>query len=209
MTKLVDFSQKISELWTDTTDSAIEGINKVTTYSSDRFNDITEQAKTSLEGSLNQADNFSGYLVNSIQTGLNSLLNDWFANHPLIFWLCQHPIVTLIGTFIIGVILWRLLAAIAFVITTAIDKVWLWIFRAPVLFFQSLFEVKEKIPAAAETPQITINPTQFKQIINQLNQIQAQQKAIIQEINTLKQTNNRDKSNLLIIDKTQNSELGS
>ncbi|MDJ0688203.1 MAG: hypothetical protein QNJ41_06825 [Xenococcaceae cyanobacterium MO_188.B32] len=206
MTKLANLSQKISELWTDTTDSAIKGINTVTTYSGDRLNDITEQAKTSLEGSLNQADNFSGYLVNSIQTRLNSLLQDWLANHPFIFWLCQHPIITVIGTFIIGVILWRLLTAIANAIASAIDKVWLWIFRAPILLLKSLFGVSEKVPVAEEKLQITIDPAQFQQIITQLHQIQAQQQLIIQEINTLKQTQEIAKSNLVIIDTTKESE---
>ena len=107
MTKLIDFSQKISELWTDTTDSAVEGINAVTNYSSDRLSDITEKAKISLETSLNQADNFSSYLINNMQTRFNSLLNDWFAEHPLILWLYQHPIITLVTTFVVAVILWR------------------------------------------------------------------------------------------------------
>lgn len=209
MTKLADFSDKFSELWTDTTDSAVKSINKVTTYSSDRFNDITEQAKTSLEGSLNQADNFGSYLANSMQTGLNSFLHDWFLQHPFVFWLYQHPIITVISTFIIGVILWRLLAAIAFMITTTIDKVWLWIFRSPMLFFQSLFGDSSKLPAAEDRLEITINPTQFKQIIHQLNHIQAQQQSIIQEINTLKKTHQIEKPNLLIIDKTHNSEIKS
>ena len=209
MTKLVDLSQKFSELWTDTTDSAIKGINTVTTYSSDRLSDITEQAKTSLEGSLNQADNFSGYLINSMQTRLNSLLNNWLANHPVMFWLSQHPIITLVTAFVLGVILWRLLTAIAFVITNTIDKVWLWIFRSPILLFKSLFGIKEKVVAEEEQLELTINPAQFKQIINQLNQITVQQKLIIQEIKTLKQTNHIDKPNLLIIDKTKETEVRS
>ena len=207
MTKLVDLSQKFSELWTDTTDSAIKGINTVTTYSSDRLSDITEQAKTSLEGSLNQADNLSGYLINSMQTRLNSLLNSWLANHPIMFWLSQHPIITLVTAFVLGVILWRLLTAIAFVITNTIDKVWLWVFRSPILLFKSLFGVNEKVVAEEEHLELTINPAQFKQIINQLNQITAQQKLIIQEIKTLKKTNNIDKPNLLIIDKKQKPEV--
>ncbi|MGK7936371.1 MAG: hypothetical protein AB4206_11345 [Xenococcaceae cyanobacterium] len=207
MTKLIDFSQKISELWADTTDSAVEGINAVTDYSSDRFSNLTEKAKTSLEASLNQADNFSGYLISNMQTKFNSLLNDWFVEHPLIFWLYQHPIITLVTTFVVAVILWRLLAAIALLITTAVDKVWLWLFRSPVLFFQSLFGVKEKVPVEPEKLEITINPAQFQQIMTQLNQITAHQKLIIQEINTLKQTRNLDKLNWLIIDRNQESEV--
>ena len=187
MTKLADFSAKITELSTNTTDSVFKGFNKVTTYSSDRLNDLTKQAKLSLEGGLNQADNFSGYLVNSMQTRLNSLLNDWLVNHPVIFWLSQHPLITLVTAFVLGVILWRLLAAIAFVITATIDKVWLWIFRSPVLLLKSLFGVSETTSLEEEKLEITINPTQFKQIITQLNQITAQQQLIIQEINTLKQ----------------------
>ena len=203
MTKLGNLSQNISELWADTTDSAVKGINTVTTYSSDRLNDLTEKAKISLEDSFNQADNFTSYLLSSMQTGFNSLLHDWFAHHPLMFWLYQHPLITLITTFVLGVILWRLLAAIAFVITSAIDKVWLWVFRSPVLLLKSLFGSGEKIPAAEDKLEITINPAQFKQIINQLNQITAQQQLIIQEINTLKQIHNIDKPNLWVIDKNQ------
>ena len=206
MTKLGNLSQKISELWADTTDSAVKSINTVTTYSSDRLNDLTEKAKISLEDSFNQADNFTSYLLSSMQTGFNSLLHDWFANHPLMFWLYQHPLITLITTFVLGVILWRLLAAIAFVITSAIDKVWLWVFRSPVLLLRSLFGVKEQIAKEEERLEITINPAQFKQIITQLNQINAQQQLIIQEINTLKQSHKIAKSKLLIIDTTKESE---
>ncbi|MDJ0633968.1 MAG: hypothetical protein QNJ34_12330 [Xenococcaceae cyanobacterium MO_188.B29] len=209
MTKLIDFSQKISELWTDTADSAVEGINAVTNYSSDRLSDITEKAKISLETSLNQADNFSSYLINNMQTRFNSLLNDWFAEHPLILWLYQHPIITLVTTFVVAVILWRLLAAIALLITTAIDKVWLWLFRSPVLFFKSLLGIEEKAPVEQEKLEITINPDQFKQIINQLNQITAQQKLIIEEINTLKQNQEIAKPNLLFVDKTKQSKAKS
>ena len=205
MTKLGNLSQKISELWADTTDSAVKSINTVTTYSSDRLNDLTEKAKISLEDSFNQADNFTSYLLSSMQTGFNSLLHDWFAHHPLMFWLYQHPLITLITTFVLGVILWRLLAAIAFVITSAIDKVWLWVFRSPVLLLRSLFGVREQIAKEEEGLEITINPAQFKQIITQLDRINAQQQLIIQEINTLKQSHEIAKSKLLIIDTTKES----
>ena len=207
MTKLIDFSQKISQLWNDTADSAVESINEVTNYSSDRFSNLTEKARISLEASLNQADNFSSYLISNMQTRFNSLLNDWFAEHPLILWLYQHPIITLFTTFVAAVILWRLLAAIALLITTAVDKVWLWLFRSPVFLIKSLLGIEEKVAVEPEKLAITINPEQFKQIINQLNQITAQQKLIIQEINTLKQTRNLDKLNLLIIDRNQESEV--
>ncbi|MGK7947244.1 MAG: hypothetical protein AB4368_00170 [Xenococcaceae cyanobacterium] len=209
MTKLTDLTQKISELWTDTTDSAVQSIDRVTNYSSDRLNELTEKAKTSLEASLNQADNFSGYAIDSLQTKLNSVINNWLAHHPLIFWLYKHPIITLISAFIIGVILWRLLAAIAFVITTTIDRVWLWVFHSPILFWQSFFGKKEELPPAENKLEITINSRQFEQIIERLDRIQAEQRAIVQEINNLKQTHNLDKSNLLIINKTQNSEINS
>ena len=69
-----------------------------------------------------------------------------------------------------------------------------------------LFGVSEQVPVAAEKLQITIDPAQFQQIITQLHQIQAQQQLIIQEINTLKQTQEIAKSNLVIIDTTKESE---
>lgn len=141
-----------------------------------------------------------------MQIGFNSLLNNWFANHPFIFWLYQHPVIALVITFVLGVILWRLLAAIAFVITSIIDRVWLWIFRSPILLFKSLFGFSEEI-AEPEKLALSINPAQFKQIIAQLNQITAQQELIIQEINALKQTQEIAKANLLLMDQNEKSEV--
>lgn len=141
-----------------------------------------------------------------MQIGFNSLLNNWFANHPLILWLYQHPVIALIMAFVSGVILWRLLAAIAFVITSAIDRVWLWIFRSPILLLKSLVGVSEEM-ADPEKLALTINPAQFKQITAQLNKITAQQQLIIQEINTLKQTQGIAKANLLLIDQNEKSEV--
>lgn len=141
-----------------------------------------------------------------MQIGFNSLLNHWFANHPFIFWLYQHPVIALVITFVLGVILWRLLAAIAFAITSVIDRVWLWIFRSPILLLKSLFGISEEI-SEPEKLALTINPTQFRQITNQLDRITAQQQLIIQEINTLKQAQEITKTDLLVIDQTEKSEI--
>ena len=98
-----------------------------------------------------------------------------------------------------------MLAAIASIITTAIDRVWLWIFRSPILLFKSVFGLGNKLDE--ESLEITINSNHLKKILTQLDSIQAQQKQIIEELNTLKKEHTLAQSNLLVIDKTHQSVI--
>lgn len=114
------------------------------------------------------------------------LSSHWLEQHPLIFWMVQHPIISIVGV-LIGVILFsRLLSAIAYLI----DKVWLWIIKTPWLLIKSLFGIKKKTSEDVGNTinyELAINPEQLTKIVNQLQRIEKQQQQILQDIASLKQ----------------------
>ena len=115
-----------------------------------------------------------------------SLSNHWIEQHPRIFWMLEHPVISIVGVFV-GVILFsRLLAAVA----QLIDKVWLWIIKAPWLLFKSLFGIKNKTSETVGNTinyEVAMNPEQLTKIAKQLERIEKQQKQILQDVAILKQ----------------------
>ena len=116
------------------------------------------------------------------------LSSHWLEQHPIMFWMVQHPIISIVGSFI-GVILFsRLLSAIAYLI----DKVWLWIIKTPWLLIKSLLGINKKTSEDVGNTinyELAINPEQLTKIIKQLARIEKQQQQILQDIASLKQEN--------------------
>jgi len=120
------------------------------------------------------------------------LVDSWFAEHISninisIFWLLQHPVISIVGLVITLVLIARLLVAIA----TLLDHLWLWILRLPITIFQSIFKPKDK-PQEKIAPtinyELTTNAEKSEQILQKLNAIEQQQKKILQDLAILKNT---------------------
>ena len=115
-----------------------------------------------------------------------SLSNHWIEQHPRILWMLQHPVISIVGVFV-GVILFsRLLAAVA----QLIDRVWLWIIKAPWLLVKSILGIKNKTSEVVGNTinyEVAVNPEQLTKIAKQLERIEKQQKQILQDVAILKQ----------------------
>lgn len=118
--------------------------------------------------------------------------DSWFDQHPFISWLTQHPIFSLIAILILVVLLIRLLVTIYRAIANSIDRLWLWILQSPFLLVKSLFGWEFKSKELETTNiitnyELTTNSEQLQEIITRLDEVQEQQKLILQEIAQLKQ----------------------
>ena len=115
-------------------------------------------------------------------------IDSWLAEHISVLWLLQHPLISIIGFMMALVLFARLLTAIAYLI----DRLWLWILRLPITLFQAIFSSGEKpqddLPTTINNYELTTHPEKFEQILQKLNAIEQQQKKILQELATLKNT---------------------
>ena len=58
-----------------------------------------------------------------MEFAIQSFFNSWLVKHPSIFWLLQHPIISLVGLFLGIVLLLRLFSVIAKISRFAMDLV--------------------------------------------------------------------------------------
>jgi hypothetical protein len=127
------------------------------------------------------------HMTETIQTAFSSLLYDWFAEHPIIFWLLTHPIITFFIVLVSLFLLWRLLNALG----SLVDRLWLWILQSPLLVGKSLLRLGKK-PGSRTHDIITTQLTEKEQlnlILTKLEAIEQKQQLIMEEIATLKHTN--------------------
>lgn len=179
------------DILTKTISAAENYVDKVSETVSDRFDSLTETAKTSVETTIEKTDT---YLFDNFKNSITSAIDGWFAQHPFILWLWHHPLITLIGLTITTVLIIRLFVAIYILITTSIDRLWMWILSSPFLLLKALFgwEFKAKNAETKGTTtvtnyELTTNSQQLKEICDRLDLLQKQQQQIIQEIANLKQ----------------------
>ena len=121
-----------------------------------------------------------------MEFALHSIVNSWIEKHPLVVWLLQHPITSLIGFSLAIVLLLRLFSAVAYLL----DKFWLWLLKLPILLFKLLLRKKNQPPqksSAIVNSQLEIESEKITCIIEQLEKINQQQQQIIQDIALLKQ----------------------
>jgi hypothetical protein len=182
MDSLTKLARGIQAAFTEATNSTVNSVNQLTQQA---VSGITDTAQDSLTVTLTKADNVIVYMTDSLQKAISSLLYDWFKEHPLIFWLVTHPLVTLSITFISLFLLWRLLNAIG----SLVDRLWLWILRSPWLVGKSLFRLgKKQVTGTADSVKELTETEKLTYILTKLEAIEQQQQQIMQELVTLKQT---------------------
>lgn len=118
-----------------------------------------------------------------MQTAIASLVYDWFEQHPIIFWLFRHPLISSLIVLAIIFLLWRLFNAIA----SLIDRTFIWLLQSPLLVGKSLFRWGKRSTASAEklVSQMT-DSEKLTYILTKLEAVEQQQKLIVQEIAALK-----------------------
>ena len=120
-----------------------------------------------------------------MEFAIQSFFHSWIDKHPLITWLLQHPIISLVSIFLIVVLLFRLFAAIV----QLLDKLWIWLLKLPLVLIKSIFGLKSKPSKAIpviRAQELAIEPEKISQIIQQLEIINQQQQQIMEELATLK-----------------------
>lgn len=74
------------------TENAKSVLGETTTQAVNSVNEAAQKAQTSLESSLQKAQELERSFSDGIQSAVSSSLNDWFHAHPVIFWIVTHPI---------------------------------------------------------------------------------------------------------------------
>ena len=130
-------AQQASQSLKETTNQATEkAINTVTT--------TWEQAKGSVEQSLQTAEQVKSTTSQAVQTAIASSMNDWLTQHPIFFrlaqilsWAANHPIVSCVIVVFILALLWSSIKAIGRLI-----EVTSWtILQVPIKLLQALIAV--------------------------------------------------------------------
>ncbi|MEG5049480.1 MULTISPECIES: hypothetical protein [unclassified Microcoleus] len=132
--------QQKKETINQTTNSAVNTLNQSTSQAVESVNQATEKAKASLEDSINKAGNMSDAASNAIQSAINGNIKDWIYSHPLVFWLVNHPLVSL------AILLLFILRILGFfqALGSLFAKGWLFILQSPVKFMQGVLSFGSK-----------------------------------------------------------------
>lgn len=156
----------------------------------DKLNPLKTQTASWLHQVTEKTTSIDNYLVDSVVNSVGSSINNWLIQHPLIAWLVNHPLITFVGSFLILILIIRLLVTIYRAIADMIDRLWLGILRSPWLLLKLLFGWSAK-PVTTESTitnyEVTHNPEQLQEIMVRLDKIQQQQEQIIQDLAQLKQ----------------------
>jgi methyl-accepting chemotaxis protein len=151
------------------------------------------EAKTSFEDSIQQkAENLRSSLTDNIEASITSLINNWFKEHPIVFWIVNHPIADLVILLVLIFLFWGLLRAIA----SLTEKAWISVLIAPFKLIQSFLGLGSKSLGnvmGSELVTVASNQTltqsdrfeDVANIINQLNALKQQQDKLLQELATI------------------------
>jgi hypothetical protein len=132
------------------------------------------------------------YLVEGISNSIGSGITAWLTEHPIIAWFFNHPLLAILTSFVVIVLVVRLLLTIYRAIANTIDRLWLGILRSPWRLIKLLFgwEAKPKSVTSNTTVtnyEVTSDSQQIEEIMIRLDQIQQQQQIIIRDLAQLKQ----------------------
>ncbi len=135
---------------------------------------------------------WDNHLTDGIVSSIYFRIDAWLTSHPLLHWLVNHSLISLVAGLILFVLVIRLFLTIYYSVASAIDRMWLWVLRSPFLLLKFVFgwEVKSKNDSLNTTItnyEVTNNPEQLQEIMTRLEHIQQQQQQIIQDITLLKQ----------------------
>ncbi|MDF5724396.1 MAG: hypothetical protein PUP91_28840 [Rhizonema sp. PD37] len=137
-------NQRVNSL-TESAHIAGEALKETATQASDRaVNTVTtnlEQAKASLQQTVQTADQIKSTTSDAIQTAIASSLNNWLSEHPkflqllqILNWAVNHPIISLIILLFTLALVWNIIKAIGRLIELASFS----ILRVPLKFIQAV-----------------------------------------------------------------------
>lgn len=159
----------------------------------DQLQPIKLKALSLVDRATQQATSIDDRIVDGIDKSIHSRFDVWLTHHPLITWLVNHPITSLIASLIAIILAVRLIITIYRAIASTIDRVWLAILRSPVRLLKFLFgwQPKSKMTDLGNTTitnyEVTQDSVQLEEIMTRLNLIQQQQQQIMQDLAQLKE----------------------
>ncbi|HAX75941.1 MAG TPA: hypothetical protein DCY88_08910 [Cyanobacteria bacterium UBA11372] len=189
---VVEVTEKTKNSIASNTSNTINTITEATTQAARNITDVTENAKASLEQSIQKAENLRFSLTEGIEAGITSFVNNWFNDHPILFWILNHPIHDLGILLLVIFLFWGLLKAIG----RLVEKAWISVIIAPFKLIQSFLGIGSKslgnvmVSGLVTVPSNqTLNQGDRKEdmanIINQLNALKQQQDKLLQELATI------------------------
>lgn len=168
------------------TSSATEKLFETTTATLNSVTDATGKASTSLEDTFQKVGNLNNSIQEATQAAIRSLMNDWLSEHPIMGWLFHHPVMTLVLILVSLLLLFGLFQAIFRVI----EQFWVTLFKSPLLLGKTLLgfrAVNSVEPVHSSGIVSTSGSEQVSQLLARLDQIQQEQKKILQELAALRE----------------------
>lgn len=110
----------------------------------------------------------------------------WIATHPVIAWIVIHPLWAIALFFLVLLLSWGLLGAIA----RLIQQAWLLILQAPLKIFLWLFNnlfkaFSMRAPKAEEPTILEQREQRLLETLNRLEALQQEQEELMQEVKTI------------------------
>lgn len=129
-------SQSVNSLenLNDTARQATYNINLVTDRALDTVTETAEQARASLENTIEQTGELGRSIAEAIQLAIASSIQEWLSAHPLVAWLLTHPLYTF-GCVILFILLFGGLLRLVNRLT---EKVWIYLLQIPIGLFRWL-----------------------------------------------------------------------
>lgn len=199
-THLNNQAQTLQKSLNQTTEQTFNSLNATTSNWLENANQAltqvtgtTEQAKSAIAQSIQQANQVQTALTNAIQSILTSQFRTLLRTHPSLQWFVHHPFLTLFLLVIVGAFLAGFFQALSSLIKTF----WLKIFSSP-------FWVLRRLSQGLQNPQksltsthelealiFDLNPNNFAppkqekllRLLTQLEELRRQQNQVLREIN--------------------------
>ncbi|MBD1861351.1 MULTISPECIES: hypothetical protein [Trichocoleus] len=144
-----------------------------------------EQAKSSVEGTVQQTGSLSSGMADAMQNALGGAIQQWMAGHQFWAWLIQHPLISVGLLLVLLVLLQGLFSAIA----QLIQRAGLALLRSPWQLSQWLFGFSTKSfqAALASGPKQEAESKQQRltEIVNRLEVLKREQDALLQEVKAI------------------------
>ncbi|NMG20589.1 hypothetical protein [Brasilonema bromeliae] len=193
-------AQQIGESWQ-------ERASQATHRTVDTVTTTLEQAKASVEQTLQSADKVKNTTSVAVQTAISSAMSHWFEQHPTLLrlvqilgWAANHPIISLVILVFALAVIWSLIKAIGRIVESAslsVLQVPLKLLQAVAKFsfvsftkvgslvFKQLTDTKttDSIPTVLPTisPIHKDNQQRLVEISTRLEEIQQEQNQLLQE----------------------------
>ncbi|WP_373480411.1 hypothetical protein [Geminocystis sp.] len=153
-------------------DTAINKSENITNSAVETFNNTNTVTKNVIQDNLNKVNNAKDLVSNTIQ----SLWNNWVANHWAIAFVVSHPIIGIVLLITVILTIWGLIQ----MIPSLLVNFWLLVFKSPFIFGKSLLKIKNEKEV---TENFNSNQEKLlKQILTKLEMIEKEQKNIKEEL---------------------------